>query len=161
MKVDKARIGDAQRMHELVNSYADKGEMLPRALSEMYENLRDYFVIRDTGDQLVACGALHISWADLAEVRAVAVSEDKQGQGLGSLLVEACLNEARELGIPTVFCLTYKPGFFEKHGFRLVDKMELPRKVWSECYSCPKFPDCDEVALIFRFESSKEPGVAR
>jgi len=160
MKVDKARIGDAQRMHQLVNSFADKGEMLPRALSEIYEHLRDYFVIRDASDQLVACGALHICWADLAEIKSVAVTGDKQGQRLGSLLVEACLNEARELGIPTVFCLTYKQGFFERHGFRLVDKMELPRKVWAECYSCPKFPDCDEVALIFQFEPSKESHVA-
>jgi len=160
MKVDKARIGDAQRMHQLVNSFADKGDMLPRALSEIYEHLRDYFVIRDASDQLLACGALQISWADLAEIRSLAVADDKQGQRLGSLLVEACLNEARELGIPTVFCLTYRQGFFEKHGFRLVDKMELPRKVWAGCYSCPKFPDCDEVALIFQFEPSKESHVA-
>jgi amino-acid N-acetyltransferase len=155
MKVEKARIGDAKRMHELVNSFADKGEMLARALSEIYENLRDYFVIRGDSDQVVACVALHISWADLAEIKSLAVSEDEQYQGLGSILVEACLNEAEELGIPTVFCLTYKPAFFEKHDFRQIDKMELPRKVWSECYRCPKFPDCDEVALIYQHEPSK------
>jgi amino-acid N-acetyltransferase len=152
MKVEKAKINDVQRIHELVNSFADNGEMLPRALSEIYENLRDFFVIRDKG-QVIGCVALHISWSDLAEIKSLAVSEDKQSQGLGSLLVEACLNEAKELGIPTVFCLTYKPAFFEKHSFRLVDKMELPRKVWSECYRCPKFPDCDEVALIYKSKS--------
>ncbi|MCJ7828645.1 MAG: GNAT family N-acetyltransferase, partial [Dehalococcoidia bacterium] len=92
-------------------------------------------------------------WADLAEVKSLAVSEDKQAKGLGSVLIEACLDEARELGIPTVFCLSYKPAFFEKYNFRRVDKMELPRKVWSECYRCPKFPDCDEVALIYQFQS--------
>lgn len=154
MKVEKARIGDVQRIHGLVNSFADKGEMLPRALSEIYENLRDFFVIRDK-NQVIGCVALHISWADLAEIKSLAVSGDKQSQGLGSLLVEACIGEAKELGIPTVFCLTYKPAFFERHRFRLVDKMELPRKVWSECYRCPKFPDCDEAALIYNFE----PGV--
>ena len=74
MKVDRARIGDAQRMHQLVNSFAVKGEMLPRALSEIYEHLRDYFVIRDASDQLLACGALQISWADLAEIRSLATS---------------------------------------------------------------------------------------
>lgn len=153
MKVEKARIGDAQRIHELVNSFADKDEMLARALSEIYENLRDFFVIRDSSAQVIACVALHILWKDLAEIRSLAVSEDKQDQGLGSVLIRACLKEAKELGIPTVFCMTYKPFFFEKHGFRQVDKMQLPRKVWSECYRCPKFPDCDEVALVYRFES--------
>jgi amino-acid N-acetyltransferase len=153
MKVEKAKISDVQRIHELVNSFADKGEMLPRALSEIYENLRDFFVIRDRGKQVIGCVALHINWADLAEIKSLAVSEDKQAKGLGSILIEACLDEAKELGIPTVFCLTYKPAFFEKYTFHRVDKMELPRKVWSECYRCPKFPDCDEVALIYRSKS--------
>jgi amino-acid N-acetyltransferase len=152
MKVEKAKINDAQRIHELVNSFADKGEMLPRALSEIYENMRDFFVIRDSSKQVIGCIALHINWADLAEIKSLAVSEDKQAKGLGSILIEACLDEAKELGIPTVFCLTYKPAFFERHNFQQVDKMELPRKVWAECYRCPKFPDCDEVALIYRFE---------
>ena len=153
MKVEKAKINDAQRIHELVNSFANKGEMLPRALSEIYENLRDFFVIRDRDKQVIGCAAIHVTWADLAEIKSLAVSDDNQAKGLGSILVEACLDEAKELGIPTIFCLTYKPAFFEKHNFRQVDKMELPRKVWSECYRCPKFPDCDEVALIYRFES--------
>lgn len=153
MKVEKARIADVQRIHELVNSFADRGEMLPRALSEIYENLRDFFVIREEHGEVIGCVALHINWSDLAEIKSLAVSEDKQAQGLGSMLVEACLQEAKELGIPTVFCLTYKPAFFEKHNFRRVDKMELPRKVWSECYRCPKFPDCDEVALVYKFNN--------
>lgn len=152
MRVRKAKISDAQQIHELVNSFADKGEMLPRALSEIYENLRDFFVIRDEKNQVVGCIALHIQWADLAEIRSLAVNEENWTQGLGSLLVEACLNEAKELGIPTVFCFSYKPSFFEKHNFQRVDKMELPRKVWSECYKCPKFPNCDETALIYHFE---------
>ena len=151
MKVEKAKINDVQRIHELVNSFADKGEMLPRALSEIYENMRDFFVIRDSSKQVIGCIALHINWADLAEIKSLAVSEDKQAKGLGSILIEACLDEAKELGIPTIFCLTYKPAFFERHHFHQVDKMELPRKVWSECYRCPKFPDCDEVALIYNF----------
>ena len=156
MKVEKARIGDVGRMHEMVNGFADNGEMLPRALSEIYENLRDFFVTRDNDGQVIACVALHISWADLAEIKSLAVSGDKHKQGLGSLLVKACIDEAEELGISTIFCLTYKPDFFEKCGFRQVDKMELPRKVWAECYRCPKFPDCDEVALIYNFEPSKK-----
>ncbi len=151
MKIDRARIGDVPQMHELINYFADRGEMLARSLSEIYENIRDYFVVRQS-ERVVACAALHVMWSDLAEIKAVTVAEDWQKQGVGDQLVMACLNEAKELGIPTVFCLTYKPAFFEKRGFSQVDKMELPQKVWTECYRCPKFPNCDEVALIYRLE---------
>jgi len=153
MKAEKAGIGDIPQIHKLVNRFAEKGEMLPRALSELYENIRDFFVVRD-GEQLVACAALHIFWSDLAEIRAVAVVDEIQDQGAGALLVRACIEEARSLGIETIFCLTYKPDFFKKFGFRQVDKMELPRKVWGECQRCPKFPDCDEVALVYNPEHS-------
>ncbi len=146
-RVEKARIRDVAQMHKLINSYADKGEMLARSLSELYENVRDYFVVRQ-GERVIACAALHVSWLDLAEIKSLAVAEDSRKQGIGAQLVEACLNEAKGLGIATVFCLTYNPAFFEKFGFSQVDKMELPRKVWTECYRCPKFPNCDEVALV-------------
>ncbi len=147
--VEKARIGDAPHIHKLANHFAQKGVMLPRALSEIYENIRDFFVIRD-GERVVACAALHVYWSDLAELRGVAVAEDMQNQRLGAKLIKACVDEAREVGIPQVFCLTYRASFFERQGFRQVDKSELPRKIWSECYRCPKFPDCDEVAMIYR-----------
>jgi len=150
-QVEKAKIQDVPQMHRPINSFADKGGMLRRALSEIYENSRDYFVVRQ-GERVRACAALHISWSDLAEIKSVAVAEDSQQQGIGAQLVEVCLKEAKELGIATVFCLTYQPAFFEKFGLSQVDKMELPRKVWTECYRCPKFPDCDEVALIRNLE---------
>ena len=150
-QVDKARISDVVQMHQLINYFANKGEMLARSLSELYENIRDFFVVRQ-GERLIACAALHVSWADLAEIKSLAVVEDIQGQGIGRQLVEACLKEARELGIPTVFCLTYKPPFFEQFGFSQRDKMELPSKIWAECYRCPKFPNCDEIALIYHLK---------
>ena len=151
MKIEKARISDVKQIHKLVNSHASKGEMLPRALSELYENIRDFFIIRQ-GDKVIACASLHIFWDDLAEVRATAVASDAQGRGLGARLVKACVDEAASLGLSKVFCLTYQPGFFEKCGFKVVDKAELPQKVWGECMRCPKFPDCDEVALICNLE---------
>ena len=151
MNVEKAKIADAAQMHQLINKFADQGEMLPRALSEIYENIRDYFVVRN-GDRVVACVALHVSWADLAEVKSLAVAKGSQGKGIGSMLVKQCIEEAKGLGILTVFCLTYKPKFFQECGFALIDKVELPRKVWGECYTCPKFPDCDEVPLIYRID---------
>ncbi len=151
MKLEKARIKDVAQMHQLINYFADKGEMLARPLSELYENIRDYFVVRQ-GERVIACAAIHVSWSDLAEIKSLAVAEDSQRKGIGDRLIEVCLKEVKELGIPTVFCLTYKPALFEKLGFSQVDKMELPRKVWTECYRCPKFPDCDEVALTYHLE---------
>jgi amino-acid N-acetyltransferase len=147
--VEKAKIGDAPQIHKLANHFAQKGAMLPRALSEIYENIRDFFVIRD-GEKVVACASLHVYWSDLAELRGVAVAEEYQNLRLGGKLIEACINEARELGIPQAFCLTYRASFFERYGFKRVDKSELPRKIWSECYRCPKFPDCDEVAMTYQ-----------
>ncbi|MFC1899012.1 N-acetyltransferase [Chloroflexota bacterium] len=148
MKPEKARVSDALQMHQMINYFAGRDEMLPRSLSDIYENIRDYYVVRQD-EQLIACGALHVNWVDLAEIKSLAVAEDYQKQGYGLQIVTACLNEATELGIETVFCLTYHPGFFEKLDFSRVDKMELPQKVWSECYRCPKFPDCNEVALVY------------
>ena len=152
MKVEKARISDVPQIHQLINHFADKDEMLPRPLSELYENIRDCFVVRQ-GERVIGCISLHVFWTDLAEIRSLAVVADSQEQGIGAQLVAACLREAEELGITTIFCLTYKPAFFEQFGFSQVDKMELPRKVWTECYRCPKFPNCDEVALVYHLET--------
>ncbi len=150
--IEKAKIGDVIQMHKLINYFADKGEMLARPLSEIYENIRDYFVVRE-GERVIACAALHVNWSDLAEIKSVAVAEHSQRKGIGDRLIEACLREAKELDLLTVFCLTYKPAFFERFGFTQVDKMELPHKVWTECYRCPKFPNCDEIALIYHLEA--------
>lgn len=147
MEVEKARIDDAPQIHRLVNFWADRGEMLHRSLSEVYENLRDYSVVHSEG-QVAACVAFHIYWADLAEIRALAVKEEDQAQGLGSRLVATCIDEAKGLGIPVIFALSYRPGFFERFGFQQVPVERLPRKVWGECQRCPKFPNCDETALV-------------
>ena len=147
-QVEKAKIPDVPQIHKLINGFADKGQMLARPLSEIYESIRDFFVIRE-GGEVVACAALHVSWSDLAEIRSVAVAENNQKKGLGARLVAACLKEADELGIKTVFCFTYRPDFFRRHKFVDIEKMELPRKVWTDCFRCPKFPNCDETALIY------------
>jgi amino-acid N-acetyltransferase len=122
--------------------------MLPRALSEIYENVRDFFVIRED-NRIIGCVALHICWSDLGEVRSLAVDNSKHKHGLGRTLVRACVDEARDIGMGRLFCLTYQPDFFQKCGFKVVDKSELPRKIWSDCFRCPKFPDCDEVSLVY------------
>ena len=151
MKAEKARIADILQIQKLVNHFAAKGEMLPRALSELYENVRDFYVVR-SGEEVIGCAALHVFWLDLAEIRGVAVVEEMHNQGVGAVIIEACVDEARNLGINTIFCLTYRPGFFERFGFYQIDKKELPHKIWAECLRCPKFPDCDEIALIYPLE---------
>jgi amino-acid N-acetyltransferase len=149
--ITKARIEDVPAMHKLINDFANRGDMLPRALSQIYENLRDYFVVRE-GETILGCAALHVNWLDLAEIRSLAVEEGRQMHGLGTMLVNACIEDATSLGLPRVFCLTRRPDFFKARGFTLVDRTDLPHKIWAECYYCPKFPDCDEVGLIRTLE---------
>lgn len=146
--IRKARISDVRSIHVLVMHFADQGLLLPRSLSEIYDHLRDYTVIETSDNNIVGVIALNICWEGLAEVKSLAVREDYQEQGIGRQLVEHCLSEAVVLGIYRVFTLTYQPKFFEKLGFKLVDKSSLPQKIWADCIKCPKFPDCDEVALL-------------
>lgn len=153
--IRKARIPDVGAIQQLVNHFADNGEMLHRPLSEIYENLRDYFVAVE-GDNLLASCALHINWEDLVEIKALAVADKWQRKGLGKQLIDACLKEARELGLTTVYALTSKPEFFEKLGFRRVQVSELPNKVWGECFRCVKFPNCDEVAVVYSADSAED-----
>lgn len=144
--IRKARVPDVPEIHRLINTFAERDAMLPRALSTIYENLRD-FVVAEVDGRVAGCCALHVTWEDLAEVKSLAVDESLQGQGLGAKLVQVCLDEARQMGLPSVFALTYVPDFFEKMGFSRVDKATLPHKIWSECINCPKFPDCGEEAV--------------
>lgn len=146
--VRKAKIKDVAAIRGLITEFSRRGDMLPKALMEIYEDLRDFFVYADADDGVMGCCALHLFWEDLAEVRSLAVREPDSRQGIGAALVEACLEEAGMIGIAKVFTLTNKPVFFEKQGFHQVDRAELPHKIWAACVKCVKFPDCDEVALV-------------
>jgi len=121
--------------------------MLARSLNELYENIRDFWVVEDRR-KIIGCAAMHISWEDLAEIKSLAVAKNKQGNGIGSELVLSCLKEARELGARKVFVLTYKPEFFKKFGFKKIKHSSLPHKIWMECIRCCKFPNCQEIALL-------------
>jgi amino-acid N-acetyltransferase len=145
--IRKAKISDVKDIQKLLTNFASRGEMLSRSLSELYDSLRDFYIYEDEG-RVIGTSALHIVWEDLAEVRSVAVAEDAGRRGIGTQVVGACLEEARLLGLKRLFCLTYKPDFFAKFGFVVVDKSELPHKVWGDCIKCVKFPDCDEIAMI-------------
>jgi len=144
--IRRALITDARTIHQLLLGYAQQGQLLGRSLVDIYDALRDFHVVEENG-QIIGTGALQICWEDLAEIRSLAVKEGLVGKGVGRILVESCLEEARMLGLKRVFALTYQPRFFEKLGFVEIEKSELPHKIWTDCIHCVKFPDCDEVAL--------------
>jgi len=144
--IRKAKIEDVRQMQEMINAFAKQDIMLARSLNELYENIRDYWVKEEKG-KVVGCAALHISWDDLAEIKSVAVLKRRQGRGVGRELIKVCLQEASALGIKRIFMLTYKPEYFKKFGFKRVSHASLPHKIWAECINCPKFPNCQEVAL--------------
>lgn len=147
--IRKAKISDVKEIQKLIETWAKKGQMLSRPLSELYDNLRDYYVFQEEGrDQILGTCAMHICWEDLAEIRSLVVQEEFQNRGIGTKLVEACLSEAISLGIYRIFALTYRPNFFFRFGFRVVDKSTLPHKIWSDCVRCVKFPECDEIAVL-------------
>lgn len=144
--IRKAILQDARQIHRLLLNYAKDGLVLSRSLMEIFEAIRDFYVFVE-GDRVVGAAALNICWEDLAEVRSLVVDESFAGRGIGKHLVEACLSEARNLGIGRVFALTYQQAFFEKLGFSVIEKSELPQKIWGDCIKCAKFPECDEIAL--------------
>lgn len=143
----KAIFKDVEAVHKLVNDYADKGLMLSRSRNALYETLRDMVVAESDGD-IVGVGSLHLTWDELAEIRALAVAPHTTKAGIGRSIVEALVAEAHQLGVKTLFTLTYQPGFFAKLGFKEVSKDLLPHKVWKECINCAKFPNCDEIAMM-------------
>lgn len=149
--IRKAKITDVEDIHALITHYANKGLMLARPRSVLYEGIREFTLIEENGE-LVGAGSLHIIWEDLAEVRALAVKEAWARKGIGKKLVQAFLKEAYDLGITQVFTLTYQSEFFKKCGFNPKAKEEMPQKVWKECINCPQFPNCKEEALIIKLK---------
>jgi len=152
LKIRKATIADVKTIRQFVNQFAKKEEMLPLSLKELYEDLRDYIVYDDNGVIKGSC-ALHIWWEDIAEIRSLAVKEEYQRQAVGKALVKKCLADAKELGIKKVFALTYRPEFFDKLGFKEINRDKLPQMIWEDCRKCHKFPECDEHAVILTLKA--------
>ena len=146
-----ATINDVPRIQEIINSHAELGKMLFKSFAQLYEDLRDFGVYEEDG-QVLGCAALTIIWADLSEVRSLAVDDRFRGRGIGRKLVEWTVDEARRLRIARLMSLTYEQAFFEKLGFRVVPKETLPLKVWSDCVRCPKRDGCDEIAMVRTLE---------
>jgi amino-acid N-acetyltransferase len=152
-----ATIHDVPRIQEIINSHAELGKMLFKSLAQLYESLRDFAVYEIDAEindghlspgHIVGCAALSIVWADLVEIRSLAVDDEHRGRGIGRRLVEWAVEEARRLQIRRLMALTYERTFFEKCGFEVVSKDSLPLKVWSDCVRCPKRDGCDEIAMV-------------
>lgn len=154
--IRKANVADVPVMAQLINDNAELGLMLPKSLAMLYETVRAFHVVEDSGKVVGLC-AMTIIWANWGEVASLAVAKSQRGKGLGRKLTEACLEEAKAIGIPRVMTLTYEQAFFEKLGFTVLDRQKLPLKVWSECVRCPKNQACDEIAMFKVIEGVPEP----
>jgi len=147
MKARNAEITDAKAIYALISSYAERDKMLFRSLADIYENLQTFTIVELDGN-VVGCCALQVIWADLAEIKSLAVDEENTGTGVGKMLVAVATEQACQLGLRRIFALTLNPDFFEKMGFKIIEKDSLPMKVWSDCAKCPKQQNCDEIAVI-------------
>ena len=143
----KATFSDVEDILKLINDYAEQGLMLARSRNTLYESLREFILAEEDG-KIVGIAALHLVWNELAEIRALAVHPSKIKSGVGRKIVDMLTEEAKELGVKTLFALTYQPGFFAKLQFKEVTKESVPHKMWKECINCPKFPNCDEIAMV-------------
>ena len=147
MEYRKPTFADVEKIYDLVNAYAGDGLMLARSRNSLYEFLRD-MIIAEVDGELIGVGALHMVWDELAEIRTLAVSPKLKRSGVGKTIVNMLIEEGKLLGVNTVFTLTYQPEFFGRCGFEEITKEQLPHKVWKECIDCPKFPNCDEIAMM-------------
>ena len=154
MNIRGVKISDVKRINALISSYAERDRMLFRSMADIYENLQAFTVAELDGD-VVGCCALEIIWSDLAEIKSLAVDKANKEKGIGKMLVTAALEQAGQIGVPRVFALTLEPEFFEKLGFKDVEKETMPMKTWSDCARCPKQDNCDETAVIKEIRNPK------
>ncbi|HOJ30487.1 MAG TPA: N-acetyltransferase [bacterium] len=148
INIRPAVIDDAYSIKNLINMHAKKGKMLPVSINQIFENLRNFWVLCDSKGKILGCACLKIVWKDLGEIRSLAIKNSKQKKGYGSVLIETLMKEAEKIGIRKIFVLTYVPEFFEKFGFVRIEKTKLPHKIWIDCINCPKFPRCDEIPML-------------
>lgn len=156
IEVRKATMQDIPALLDLINGYAAKGVMLARTEFELSENMRD-FSVAYAGNELVGCGALHFYSPTMGEIRSLAVAENHKTRGIGRLVVDALVHEAKLYSLDAVFAFTYVPGFFAKAGFQEVERGELPLKAWRDCLRCPKFNNCDEIAVVRVLRPNRRP----
>ena len=138
---------DVSAIVAVTRDFGREGVMIPLAMGDATERLREFQVAEDGGGKIVGCVAVHVTWGLLVEIRSLAVVREEQGRGVGRMLMKAAFADARGLGAEEIFTLTYIPDFFRSFGFTATERGELPHKVWLDCVKCPKFPDCGETAM--------------
>jgi amino-acid N-acetyltransferase len=146
IKIQKAKVSDVEAIYGLINMYALQGLLLPRTRESLYENLQA-ISIATIDDQIVGAASLHILGKDLSEIRSLVVAEAAKGKGVGKMLVQQIVEETKKIEINKLISLTYETTFFEKCGFQVIEKSDMPQKVWKDCMNCSKFPSCDEIAM--------------
>lgn len=146
MHARSAKLPDAFAIEQLIQVHVSDGTLLPRSLSEICENIRDFIVVENEGE-IIGCGALHLYGLHLAEVRSITVVSDRKGKGAGRVLIDALLKEAQRQSVTCVCLFTRIPDFFARMGFRTVQKEALPDKVLKDCIRCPRRHACDEIAM--------------
>ena len=147
MNVRPAQHTDIDTIGRMIAHYAALGLMLPRSHSALMEALASY-VVADHDGRVIGCGGLEQYSSNTAEIFGLATSPDKSVRGAGSAIVQALIEKARAENISHVFALTLAPAFFQKMGFRTVQHSDLPMKVWKDCIACPKYGNCDEIAMV-------------
>lgn len=147
MKVIKASTEDVLFIYHMIDEYAKKGIVLPRTLSSINQHLDNMYVVKDT-NQVIGVAGLHVIGSDIAEIRSLVVKQNYQNKGIGRKLVNHIIKESSNFGIKRLISLTYQVEFFNKSGFNIIEKENLPEKVWIDCINCPKFNHCDEIAMI-------------
>src|ERR1051325_6999023 len=147
MRTRKAILPDAQQIHELIAAYSGDGTLLPRTLPEICENVRDFVVLEDAG-QIIGCGALHLYGTHLAEIRSITVDRAFQKRGGGELLVQSLMSQAHKHQVSCICLFTRAPQFFAKLGFDVAQREDLPDKINKDCCDCPRYHNCDEVAMV-------------
>lgn len=150
--IRKAKISDVDAIHKLIHDWAKRGKMLDRSLNYLYENIRNFWVYEQKSRIIGCCALGVIGWEELGEIRSIVVDKRYQRKGIGKSLVLECIKEAKQLGITKLFTLTFIPDFFKSLGFSLIDRKDLPHKIWADCINCVYFPDCKEQALILKLK---------
>ncbi len=154
--IRKAKLQEVPQIFRLLSDFSGRWNILPRSLSELYSFVRDYFVYKEDGrgEDILGIAALHVFWENLGEIRSLMVIPEQQGQGIGSKLVESCLEEARTLGLKQIFVLTDRLDFFRRFGFKEFPREKLHPRIWADCVKCLKFPDCDEVPMVLELPAA-------
>lgn len=148
MEITTPKTKDAPAIAALIGAYSKQGLLLYRSEDAIFRNLFDFRVAKNEDGVVLGCSALTLYSPRYAEICSLAVSETALGKGIGRALVLDALNRIRDLGVEYAFALTYVDEFFKRLGFNVVDKDTLPHKIYKDCLGCPKFPHCDEIAVL-------------